>query len=423
VTTATARHGLATVIGRLSSPQATRLLWPAFVITRIVLVVLAFSDAYGLGAPDPLGDVDLYHRYATGIVDEHLVPYRDLTIEYPPGAVLLFLLPRLVGTSLGSYRVAFVVLMLILDVLGLVGLRRLARRTGTALASVGPWTWVGGMALFGPVALGRFDIAAAVTIIWAFERAQAGRWGGAGAWLGMGAAIKLFPALLLPFYLIVAPKRGRLVLGAAIGGLVFLMPVIPWLSELVSNTVAYQLGRGVHHESLWGTILLAAGQFGYDVRLEPVAGSRDVISTGVGLAANLATVSLVAMIAELHLRSSRLVRNDVEHLAVACAAILFLFVGLSPVYSLQFVIWLLAIGAVVVTLVPALQVRLLTGLAIMTFGAHMVFPMLFASFLDLQPVPILMALTRNVTTVVVGILLVLSLPRQGQPEPVRLASS
>ena len=56
----------------------------------LLAVLVMLGDTVGA-----LADVGIYHRYATHIVDGQL-PYRNLPIEYPPLAIPLFVLPRLV---------------------------------------------------------------------------------------------------------------------------------------------------------------------------------------------------------------------------------------------------------------------------------------------------------------------------------------
>jgi uncharacterized membrane protein len=49
----------------------------------------------------------------------------------------------------------------------------------------------------------------AVATIWCLERAAAGRRRAAGAFLGFGCLAKLYPCLLLPAAIVIAPQRRR----------------------------------------------------------------------------------------------------------------------------------------------------------------------------------------------------------------------
>ena len=182
--------------------------------TLVAVVLFLFSWALlhrGFFAHDPIVDTPVYERYGSAI-DSGQVPYRDFALEYPPGALPVFVLPALGGAHGDSYRRRFEALMALLGELMLVtvavalaalGAGRRWLLAALGLAAVAPL-------LLGPVVLSRFDLwPAALTAIalaaLAGDRLRLGH-------LALGAAVaaKLYAAVLVPIALVyVWRRRGR----------------------------------------------------------------------------------------------------------------------------------------------------------------------------------------------------------------------
>ena len=182
--------------------------------TLVAVVLFLFSWALlhrGFFAHDPIVDTPVYERYGSAI-DSGQVPYRDFALEYPPGALPVFVLPALGGAHGDSYRRRFEALMALLGELMLVtvavalaalGAGRRWLLAALGLAAVAPL-------LLGPVVLSRFDLwPAALTAIalaaLAGDRLRLGH-----VALGAAVAAKLYAAVLVPIALVyVWRRRGR----------------------------------------------------------------------------------------------------------------------------------------------------------------------------------------------------------------------
>jgi hypothetical protein len=314
----------------------------AFLASRVLNVSLAYLPRnYGAG----FGDLQKYQTWSTAIVEDKLDPYTDVAIEYPPGVLPFLGAARLVPFGGSEYGEKFIWVMALLDIAGFVGVMLLARRWGSSL---GPWVWITAILLLGPIVYLRLDLIPAVATVWAIQRASVGRWGGAGGWLGFGAIAKVYPAFLLLPAFEVAPRFKRLLGGAAIAAAVFVLPIVAagsWRGLLI-DVFGYHSQRGIHVESTWGFLLLTASEFGYEMypnlqfgAQEVVSGMSDVLKT-VGVAGSFATLFLGWWAVGRYVR-----RGDVAFLAAGMFGMLALLLFLGTVFSPQFGVWLIALGA------------------------------------------------------------------------------
>ena len=103
-------------------------------------VVLRTSAAY----PGHI-DVDVrnFFRQASAAVAGQR-PYAEFHFEYPPGALLLMLLPRLLTADLQSYTLLFQLQLALIDLLTLAALGRLVRRLRGRRSNrrkTSAWSW------------------------------------------------------------------------------------------------------------------------------------------------------------------------------------------------------------------------------------------------------------------------------------------
>ena len=218
-------------------------------------------------AGDAVTDVALYQSYGERIADG-LVPYRDFGFEYPPAALPALVLPALVTGSLHAYRIAFVTEMALVGVLAVLAfdavLRRLDVRRGERVVSLS----VVALAplLLGGVILTRFDLVPAALAAAALALAVAGRTRAAALVVGLGAAVKLYPALLVPLLAVDAWRKGgrrelAIVLGLAAAPValayVAFLAIAP---DGVLDSFGRQLGRPLQIESVGAGVLLALHQ-------------------------------------------------------------------------------------------------------------------------------------------------------------------
>jgi 4-amino-4-deoxy-L-arabinose transferase-like glycosyltransferase len=323
----------------------------------VYLAACAVPDG-GLFRERRFRDVHLYGEFADRIV-HGAVPYRDFFIEYPPGALAVFLPPRLIGAD-DTYIDAFKVLMALLGAATLVLVVLLLARLGasrthviaaTALLALSP------IAL-GPISLNTYDgfpalltVAALVALAWGWDLA-------AFALLGFAFAAKVYPAALVPAALVLVwrtrgPRRAGVGLGvfAAVAAVV-IVPFLALAPHGLAESFRAQAGRALQLESLGGQLLVAADHVGiYSATV--VHRTHHAISYDLagGLPDALATVSsvlqalAVAAVAVLYARG----RGGQARLGLAFAASVAGFVAFSRFVSPQYLVWLVPLAALVWT--------------------------------------------------------------------------
>jgi hypothetical protein len=395
------------------SQRPLLILVSVFVVSRIALAWLADSpQIYRSGEFDATGDAVFYEEWARRVVDDGEFPYREVRIEYPPGALPFILAPRLALPE-NLYRKGLGALFVAADAAGLAGLVALSRRGGSLL---GAWLWVAGVPLLGPISFGRLDIVPAVTTILLLERASRHRWFGTGGWLAYGVLAKLYPLVLAPSLFAVAAHRKALVAGFAtvtIAALALFFGVLP---EMWDTVVGYHSQRGIQIESLWGAGLLVASKFGYTISVVHDFGAEHVRSGAssllkvVGLVASLAVVSITSLVAARRLR-----RGDVSGLSSLLLASLTLLVGVGTVFSPQYVLWLIALGAAAAAWKDGPARPIALSLVPIAFLTQLLFPFLYQELLEGHPVAVAVLALRNLTVLGAGAAAFALVIRGGSP--------
>src|SRR2546422_815745 len=189
---------------------------------QALLLALALSLFLGVWAALHAGfytrsqivDTPVYQRYGDAIAHGQ-VPYRDFGVEYPPGALPVFVVPAL-GHSERSdferYRQIFEALMWICGGLALFAMAAVLHSLGAGGSRLGAAL---GFAALAPLALGsvvlsRFDLWPAAVLVVALAALVAGRLRLGCAVLGLAVAAKVYPVVVAPLALIhVWRERGR----------------------------------------------------------------------------------------------------------------------------------------------------------------------------------------------------------------------
>ena len=174
------------LIDRRGHLLAVAALW---VLTRALLLSqLGYLRA---GALVNYEDINVYRNWSDLLAQTQLP--NDTAWQYPPGAALVFLVPRLVT---GHYELAFIALILISDLVATAALIYMSRREGS---NTGTWIWLLAIPVLGVLPLLRFDVipTALSLVALAMPAGERARDRLFGAVVGLGIAVKAWPMLLL----------------------------------------------------------------------------------------------------------------------------------------------------------------------------------------------------------------------------------
>jgi uncharacterized membrane protein len=276
------------------------------------------------------------------------VPYRDFFMEYPPGALTVFLPPAAFGSS--HYNAAFKCLMALCGIATLLLVAFLMVRLGVSTARL--WAAVLLFALspvaLGPISLNTYDAWPALLTVTALTLLLAGRDVAAFALLGAAFAAKVYPVVLIPpAAIFVWRTRGRPLALRALGtfagvSVLFVVPFLVLAPHGLAQSFRAQAARSLQVESLGGSMLAVADRLGlYSATVVHRTGhaiSYDLVGSlpeTLAVLSSIAQALAVVAVAWFYLRG----RDDPRRLAVACAASVAGFLAFTRFFSPQYLVW------------------------------------------------------------------------------------
>jgi uncharacterized membrane protein len=294
-------------------------------------------------------DVHLYQGFAQAVFDGR-IPYRDFFMEYPPGALVVFLPADVFGS--GHYNAAFKALMASCGAVTIVLVALLLARFGATRARL--WTAVTLLALspiaLGPISLNTYDAWPALLTVGALLLLAVALPVAAFVLLGLAFAAKVYPVVLLPPALVfVWRTAGRQVALRALGafGLVAAVVIVPFLALAphgLAESFRSQAARALQVESLGGSLLGVADRLGWYsatvVHRTGHAVSYDLVGSlprTLAAVSSAAQVVAVLLVAWLYWRG----RDQPQRLTIAFAAGVAGFLAFTRFFSPQYLVWLI----------------------------------------------------------------------------------
>jgi len=297
---------------------------PESVVAAALFVACFVAVHYWFWGRFQIVDWPGYRDYGRAIVDQGLVPYRDFAVEYPPGSLLVFVIP----TAFSNYATAFAVLMAICGVAMTVVVAAIDRRAAfyAALAPI----------LVGSLVLSRFDLWPDVLVVLALlgllEGSEALGW----AFLGAAVGVKLWPLVLVPIALLWSFRHGRRL--APLWGLGVALAIFVPFAILAPHglwaSVHGQADRPLQIESLGAALLAVAAH----PQVVSSHGSQNIDGHG-SYAAVFALVQVCAVVVcWIEFARGPVTRN---RLLTYSAAAVCAFVAFGKVLSPQYLLWLI----------------------------------------------------------------------------------
>ena len=278
----------------------------------------------GFWSHGALVDWPTYQQYGDAILHHGLVPYRDFAVEYPPAAIVVFILPA----AFHNYASAFAWEMAALGLV-LIAVVATIRREAAFYVALAPL-------LAGSLILSRFDlwpalltVAALAVLLREYHRLG---W----ALLGAAVAAKLWPLVLVPVVLAWSYRAGRI--RAAFAGLVvaaaFFVPFAIVAPHGLWDSLSGQASRPLQIESLGASLFTAFGH----PKVISSHGSQNV--AGHGAVAALSSLVQVAVLVALWIAFARGPATGDRLLRYSAAAVCA-FIVFGKVLSPQFLLWLI----------------------------------------------------------------------------------
>jgi hypothetical protein len=351
---------MSTRLASWSQPADPRL---AVVAAALALAVFVGSWAAlhrGFYRHSQIVDTPVYQNYGDAIANGK-VPYRDFGLEYPPGALPVFAIPSLLRSPDGDlerYRDRFEAEMLVCGGIAVLFVLSALLSLGAGPARLGLALGFTALAplLLGSVVLSRFDLWPAALTAGALAALLAGRERAAGAVLGLAAAAKLYPLVLVPVAGIWiwrrSGRRAALVSLAIFAGVVAacFLPFLALSPQGLWESVGRQTERPLQIESFGAGVLLVLHQIAsVGITMESSHGSQNLAGSGPDAIATLQSALQLAAVVAVWIWFAR-GPMERDRLVRAFAATVCAFIAFGKVFSPQFLIWL-------VPLVPLVRGR------------------------------------------------------------------
>ncbi|MEU9465154.1 glycosyltransferase family 87 protein [Streptomyces avermitilis] len=375
-------------------------------LTRLALLLFVFK-VFVFPGPDVTGDVSVIYQGWYETLRTGTFPLDDVTWQYPPAAALAILSPGLLPFL--DYASAFFVLAFLADLAAFCLLQYAGLRPGKTLR--GAWVWVVGVALLGPTVYARYDVmVTAVAVAALLAGARHPRV--AGALIGFGALLKVWPVLLL------VGAAGRRVWASATVSVVAVASLFALAMPGAFAFLTFQRERGTEVESLGSLVFHVARHFGWNGQVLLNYGSVEFLGPYVG-AVSIAALFLTAVAFGWLLWWRLRVKRFLAHtLADAAFVAVLMFTATSRVISPQYMVWLVGLAAVCLCFRGS-RMTVPGGLVLAAcFVTVLEFPLWFSHVVESDGMGITLLLVRNGLLVAAALTAALELWRGTVSRPV-----
>ncbi|WP_083977011.1 glycosyltransferase family 87 protein [Kitasatospora azatica] len=355
--------------------------WPGRIIaplgywvsTRLIMIMTVFQTRENSN-----GEVHKLYQAWAQILRHGSYPIGDPTWQYPPGAAGVILAPLAVPGV--NYVQGFVVVTIVADLVVMGALLRYGSRPGRSLA--GAWVWLLTLPLMTYIPYARYDVIVTLFAVLALLWLQRRPWLGGGM-AALGAMIKVWPA-----FAVFGAPRGRSLRSAVIGFVASAVALVLIAMALFKGSFDFLNGqgnRGVEFESLPGSILLLAHQFGYKGNIAYRYGSLEIVGPHVETIGKAMLVLSVLGFCWLLLWRLRARTFSDATPADAALAVVLVFITTSRVISPQYLIWVAGIGAVCLSFKSTTQRPIVGLLVLATAMTTVEFPLFWQDVIAGKP--------------------------------------
>ncbi len=346
----------------------------SLVVASLAAAAAAVVLTSGFVGDAGISDTVVYRQYGERMAAGDL-PYRDFEVEYPPGALIPFVVPAVLSSSQARYDDVFEGMMLaglaLSCLLVVISLKALRASWGRVVFAVG--AFLTGAIFLGPFILTRFDLYAVAVTLAAICAILHRRTTLGPVLLGLAIATKIYPAVVVPLLAIRVWKRDGPSAAVRETGLVIGVVVAVYLPFAVLGpggvvtSVWRQLGRPLQIESLGSAVLLGLHHAaGMPLGWASGSGSQNLTGTVSSVASGVTTTAGLAALALVWARYSRGDTESGARFVRFAAAATVAFVCFGKVLSPQFLVWLLPVVVLVQGIRGAIATILLLTACLLT---------------------------------------------------------
>ncbi len=351
--------------------------------------------------PDPeffvCCDLNRYLLAYASKMREGLIPYRDFESEYPPVAMLLFLLPSLVTTELGVYQYLFAIGQFVFEIFGLLITIALLQRM-QAKRDEATFVVLGYMLLLaslGSILYSRYDMTVSALVLTALYLflIRKKKW----AWVVLAISVmtKPYTIVIAPLFLISQLPDAKKAIPVLLEGILFFFSTLfvialPFL--LISfddflHSFLFHAERGIQIETIYSSFIHIFHTLGAisEVHTEFRYGAFELISPVSPFLSKLAFLLTAAGLLSVYLifykmnkgfpREPENLETRSLHLYRASVMAIFTFILFYKVFSSQFLIWVYPLVPLVCRK-PELRAKVIYGLLIISGGAtQLIYPL------------------------------------------------
>lgn len=395
--------------GAFLSPRLQLVL---FILAHILIFLVLFNTFY----KTPYSATSLYFNYASNIMHGS-IPYRDFSFEYPPFALLFFILPRLVSSTFLVFAIVYELEVLIFSLVGLFVVYRIAGRLGKA-----PWklltVYTLSVLAIGPIIAQQYDIFPAIMVLLALYYFWIGQHKTSWVLLALGTLTKVFPVAIAPVFLIYYLRNRQykyLWSGIIAFAVVCLLIATPFLTigqDAIRNLISYHAQRGLQIESTYSAFLLAADKLGLtSVSLVFNFGSWNLDGPLANMLAKLSTYLLAIFLLLVYwfiYSRMRPGKSQFTRLGAYSLLVITTILIASKVFSPQYLIWLVPLFAL---LLNRWRYTILITFIFVGGLTYCIFPVYYLYLLSLNSWLVAGLLIRDILLILLAVFVGVSLLR------------
>jgi len=398
--------------------------WVLFVAFFILIICYYLYYQFIIEAfPDLANDVWWYLSYANSFFREHLVPYTEFRIEYPPLSLLDWLIP-IISTERDTFLEIFNIQNILISFIIIILVYIMSKKTNRILPTI---TLALCLGIFFPISLLRIDIfVSLITVFAVFFFSKYLKtdkvYLGSIAWvlLVIGTFTKLYPVLLAPVFLIfdLKKKNYRKLFFHCVVSSVVALPLVVFIAcnfEGFRTFLDYHSTRPLEFESVMAGFLFMAEKLFKNLSMNIVY-SYQSYNIDNPISYTLASISWYIMLLFLALsfiyKWTRLKKGNDKFLLLinSCSIVINIFVLTNKVFSTQYFLWIVPSLALQLSFVKQKSKTIIYSIILILISAMsiMVYPILFLNILEKEFCAIWILFSRNLLIIFINYFLFLS---------------